>query len=53
MAFDLMNEYNGLSARFDEVLAMVHMLQSLEIIVVDEILDDKNGLIYHQMKISL
>ena len=53
IAFDLMNGYPGLSAQFDEVWAMVYMMQSLEIIVVDEILDDKNGLIYHQMKISL
>ena len=44
IAFDLMDMYNGLSARFDEVWAMVYMMQTLKIIVVDEIYDTQGNL---------
>lgn len=53
IAFDLKNGYNGLSADFDEVWAMVYMMQSLRIIDVDEILDDEQGRVYFTMKVSL
>ena len=51
IAFDLMNGYNGLSAQFDEVWAMVYMMQSFEIITVDEI-QDAEGNIHEVMKVS-
>ncbi len=44
IAFDLKNGYNGLSADFDEVWAMVYMMQSLRIIVVDEIHDEQGNI---------
>ncbi len=53
IAFDLMNGYNGLSVQFDEIWAMVYMMQSLGIIVVDEMLDDEQGRVYFTMKVSL
>lgn len=49
---DLTNGCNNLSAEFDEVWAMVYMMQSLGIIVIDE-LQDEQGNIYHKMKILL
>lgn len=51
IAFDLMNGYNGLSAQFDEVWAMVYMMQSFGIITVDEI-QDAEGNIHEVMKVS-
>ena len=51
IAFDLMNGYNGLSAQFDEVWAMVYMMQSFGMITVDEILDAE-GNIHEVMKVS-
>lgn len=53
IAFDLKNGYNGLSAGFDEVWAMVYMMQSLRIIDVDEILNDEQGRVYFTMKVLL
>lgn len=53
IAFDLMNGYPGLSAQFDEVWAMVHMMQSLGMIVVDEILDDEQGQVHYNVKVLL
>ena len=50
IAFDLKNGYNGLSADFDEVWAMVYMMQSLRIIVVDEI-HDEQGNIHEVLKV--
>lgn len=52
IAFDLMNGYNVLSAQFDEIWAMVYMMQSLGMIVVDEI-QDEQGIIHFTMKIFL
>jgi hypothetical protein len=51
IAFDLINGYPGLSAQFDEVWAMVYMMQSLGMIVVDEILDNEQGIIHYSMNI--
>ena len=50
IAIDLMNGYNGLSAKFDEVWAMVYMMQSLKMIIVDEI-QDTQGNLYEVMKV--
>ena len=53
IAFNLINEHNGLSAPFDEVLAIVYMMQSLKIIIVDEIINDESGEVYSTIKILL
>ena len=52
IAFDLMNGYNVLSAQFDEIWAMVYMMQSLGIIVVSETQDTQGG-VYSVMKVLL
>ena len=52
IAFDLMNGYNVLSAQFDEIWAMVYMMQSLGIIVVSETQDNQGG-VYSVMKVLL
>lgn len=51
IAFDLMNGYSGLSAQFDEVWAMVYMMQSLRIIDVDT-MQDTQGNIHEVMRVS-
>ena len=51
IAFDLMNGYPGLSAQFDEVWAMVYMMQSFGMITVDEI-QDAEGNVHEVMKVS-
>lgn len=51
IAVDLMNGYPGLSAQFDEIWAMVYMMQSFKIIVVDTI-EDTQGNIHEVMKVS-
>lgn len=48
---ELTEGFNGLSAQFDEVWAMVYMMQSLGMIVVDEILDNEQGIIHYSMNI--
>ncbi len=53
IAKDLVEGYNGLSAQFDEIWAMVYMMQSLGMIVVDEILDDEQGKVCFLMNILL
>ncbi len=53
IAKDLTEGHTGLSAEFDEVWAMVHMLQSLGFIVVDEILDDEQGRVYYSVSVAL
>ncbi|MEE1223156.1 MAG: hypothetical protein UHL07_06490, partial [Bacteroidaceae bacterium] len=53
IAVDLANGYNGLSAQFDEIWAMVHMMQSLGLIVVKDILDDEHGQIHYAMSVLL
>lgn len=53
IAKDLTEGYTGLSAQFDEVWAMVYMMQCLKIIVVDEILDEEQGRAYYSMKVLL
>lgn len=50
IAFDLMNGYNGLSAQFDEVWAMVYMMQSLGMIDVQDI-QDIQGNIHEKIKV--
>ena len=52
IAKDLTEGYSDLSAQFDEVWAMVYMMQSLGMIVVDEI-QDEQGIIHFTMKIFL
>ena len=51
IAFDLMNGYPGLSAQFDEVWALVYMMQSFKIIDVDTI-EDTQGNIHEVMRVS-
>ena len=51
IAFDLMNGYHGVSAQFDEVWAMVYMMQSFKMIVVDTI-EDTQGNIHEVMRVS-
>ena len=53
IAKDLKEGYAGLSAQFDEVWAMVYMMQSLGMIVVEDILDDEHGQVHYVMHISL
>lgn len=53
IAKDLIDGYNGLSAQFDEVWAMVYMMQCLEMIVIDETLDNEQGKIYYKMNVLL
>lgn len=53
IAKDLAEGYNGLSAQFDEIWAMVYMMQCLGMIVVNDILDDEQGLVYYEMKVLL
>ena len=53
IAFALMNGYPGLSAQFDEVWAMVYMMQAFDIIVVNDILDDEQGRVYHTITVQL
>ena len=53
IAKELTEGFNGLSAQFDEVWAMVFMMQSLKMIVVDDILDDEHGIVYHRIIVNL
>lgn len=53
IAKDLTAGYTGLSAQFDEVWAMVYMMQSLGMIVVEDRLDDEHGEVHYVMHISL
>lgn len=53
IAKDLTAGYTGLSAQFDEVWAMVYMMQSLGMIVVEDILDDELGQVHYVMHINL
>ena len=53
IAKDLTDGYTGLSAQFDEVWAMVYMMQCLKIIVVDDILDDEHSTVHHVIKVFL
>ena len=53
IAKDLTAGYTGLSAQFDEVWAMVYMMQSLGMIVVEDILDDEHGQVHYVMHINL
>ncbi len=50
---DLIEEHTELSSQFDEIWAMLYMMQSLEMIVVDEILDDEQGKVYFSMNVLL
>ena len=51
IAKDLTEGFNGLSAQFDEVWAMVYMMQAFDIIVVNDI-QDAEGNIHEVMKVS-
>lgn len=53
IAKDLTEGYTGLSAQFDEVWAMVYMMQSLGLIVAEDILDDEHGQVHYVMHINL
>lgn len=50
---DLIEENTELSSQFDDIWGMVYMMQCLEMIVVDEILDDEQGVIYYEMSVLL
>lgn len=51
IAKDLTEGYTGLSAKFDEVWAMVYMMQSLGMIAVDDILDDEQATVHYSIKV--
>ena len=53
IAKELTEGFNGLSAQFDEVWAMVYMMQTFDIIVVNDILDDEQGRVYHTITVQL
>lgn len=53
IAVDLATSYSGLFAQFDEVWAMVYMMQSLGLIVVKDMLDDKHGQVHYAMNVLL
>lgn len=53
IAKDLIEEHTELSSQFDEIWAMVYMMQCLEMIVVYEILDDEQGRVYFAMNVLL
>ncbi len=53
IAKDLIEQHTDLSSQFDEIWAMVYMMQCLEMIVVDEILDDEQGRVYYILNILL
>ena len=53
IAKDLTEGYTGLSAQFDEVWTMVYMMQSLGMIVAEDILDDEHGQVHYVMHINL
>ncbi len=51
IAFDLKNGYTGLSAQFEEVWAVVYMMQSLRMIDVETI-EDTQGNLHEVMRVS-
>lgn len=53
IAKDLIEKHTELSSQFDEIWAMVYMMQCLEMIAVDEILDDEQGRVYFAMNVLL
>ena len=53
IAKDLTEGHTEFSAQFDEVWAIVYMMQAFDIIVVDEILDNEKGQVYHRIKVLL
>lgn len=53
IAKDLIMEYGELSTQFDEIWAMVYMMQHYKIIVVDEILDDEQGRVHFAVNVLL
>lgn len=53
IAKELADGYNGLSAQFDEIWAIVYMMQCLGIIVIKDILDDEKGVVYYNMTVLL
>ena len=53
IAKDLIEEHTELSSNFDEIWAMVYMMQWLKMIVVDEILDDEQGQVYFVMNVRI
>lgn len=50
---DLIMEHGELSTQFDEIWAMVYMMQHYKIIVVDEILDDEQGRVHFAVNVLL
>ena len=53
IAKDLIEVHTGLSSQFDEIWAMVYMMQCLGMIVGDEILDDEQGRVYFAVNVQL
>ena len=53
IAKDLIEQHSDLTAQFEELWAMVYMMQCLKMIVVDEILDDEKGTVDYSINVSL
>lgn len=53
IAKELIEQHTELSSQFDEIRAMVYMMQCLEMIVVDDILDEEQGRVYHTIGVLL
>lgn len=53
IAKDLVEEHTELTSQFDEIWAMVYMMQRLEMIVVDEIMDDEHCRVNFVMNVLL
>ncbi len=50
---ELAEGYNGLTAQFDEIWALVYMMQSFKIIVVKEIFDDEQDVVYYTISVNI
>ncbi len=53
IAKDLAEEYSWISAQFDEIWAIVYMMQLFKIIDTEDIFDDEQGLVYHTISVNL
>ncbi len=53
IAKDLSEGYTGLTAQFDEIWAMVYMMQSFKIIVVNDIFDNEQGLVHYTISVNI
>lgn len=53
IAKDLIEVHTEFSSQFDEIWAMVYMMQCYEMIIVDEILDEEQERVYFIMNVLL